>query len=171
MLCIYSSHSQDFRVYANQFTKVPEGYLVEGSIYSYGAGFLFEEVSEVEYLSSLKQSKFDQVLDSAERALKSFQFQGLTMELSGDSKTNLMVAQSQILSGAVTQYKWRALNGTYKLGDTGSFMLTTENLSAFARAMEEHYEDVLFWQDLTEAYLLNASTIEEVEAISTEYGG
>lgn len=124
-----------------------------------------------EEIDVLKDTKFAHLLNNAEQALKSFQFQGLTLELSGDSKTNLMFAQSQIQADPATQIKWRALNKTYALGEDNSFMLTALNLSDFTTAMVVHVNSVLYWQDTIEALLLNATTIEEVEVMDVEYHG
>lgn len=122
-------------------------------------------------LEELKSSKFKSVLANAEKALKSFQFQSLTCESSGDSKTNLMFAQMAIQTDPNTQFKWRAWNGTYELGDQNSFMLTALNIQDFSNAMVSHNTSVLFWQDYMEATLLNATTLEEVEAMDVEYHG
>jgi len=122
-------------------------------------------------IEDLKSKKLKQLLQSSELALKSFKYDSLIFENSGESKSNLMYAQSMIQSNPSQQIKWRALNGTYELNDRNSIMITSSNIADFSMAMLMHNNSVFEWQDSVEASLINARTIEEVEAISTDYNG
>jgi hypothetical protein len=122
-------------------------------------------------LNDFKQQYFVSILNSAEHALKSFEYQGLTFEMSGESKANLFAVIQAMQVDPNYSTPWLALNGTYKLGEQNLLIISSSNINEFKQAFEQKTGAVFQWQLTTQEMLEQATTIEEVEAISTEFNG
>lgn len=130
---------------------------------------IFDIQQPVVDLAQVKSERLSIIGNSAVNALKTFQFDGLTFENSGESKSNLLYVQSIIQANPAYSTKWRVLNGTYHLGERNSILIDATNIMDFAMAMATHNSNVINWQDSVEEQLNLATTIEEINAVEMNY--